>query len=472
MRAQETHGLIKEVRAIPFGKLLDGIKGDARDDIDDADATAWREKMLVSADTGGVNREEQIEEGPYYEMLVPQDKVRFVIGVKGVTIKEIIETSRCRVSVSKDGADDSKMSSVLIAPLRARERLYARPARVGEGEELEELPSGDVQLAVQLIRDSMDERKRTIKEGLFPGVVVRARVEKVMDFGAFVSLPNGKEGLVHISELDHDRVEAVTDCVDLGDELFVVVLSVDERGRTRLSLKDVDQDKGVFLGSLPSEAVSAGGSAELGAEYAVPNLPMRLDDKTLWPSLDETRAATGGERSRAGKTPADEGNQEGRREESKEEWMMRIRQQREKAVQEATAADDAQAQQAQQARQAAARATRAASAAARQQQQQQQPPPQTQRKGQGQVHVRPVREGAGGARLIADQDYRRDIPVVSGVGASALRQQALASAAPQAGGGLGGRGRGDAHAARAPVRSRPSVMRVRGALGVLLLLLV
>jgi polyribonucleotide nucleotidyltransferase len=67
---------------------------------------------------------------------------------------------------------------------------------------------------------------------IYPGVV-----KKIMDFGAFVEILPGTDGLIHISELEHHRVKAVTDVLKEGDEVTVKVLEIDRQGKIRLSRK-------------------------------------------------------------------------------------------------------------------------------------------------------------------------------------------------------------------------------------------
>ena len=71
-----------------------------------------------------------------------------------------------------------------------------------------------------------------------PGAIYNGKVTRLMDFGAFVEIAPGKEGLVHISRLDVKRTEKVTDVVNVGDEVMVKVLEVDEKGRLNLSRRD------------------------------------------------------------------------------------------------------------------------------------------------------------------------------------------------------------------------------------------
>ena len=70
------------------------------------------------------------------------------------------------------------------------------------------------------------------------GKIYKGKVTKIMDFGAFVEFLPGREGLVHISKLDHKRVEKVTDIVSEGDEIMVKLIEIDKQGRLNLSRKD------------------------------------------------------------------------------------------------------------------------------------------------------------------------------------------------------------------------------------------
>ena len=70
------------------------------------------------------------------------------------------------------------------------------------------------------------------------GKIYRGTVKKVVDFGAFVEIMPGTEGLVHISQLAKERVNKVTDVLNEGDEVMVKVLEIDKQGKIRLSRKD------------------------------------------------------------------------------------------------------------------------------------------------------------------------------------------------------------------------------------------
>ena len=64
-------------------------------------------------------------------------------------------------------------------------------------------------------------------------------MERIVDFGAFVQILPGKDGLLHISQIAEERVEKVTDFLEEGQQVDVVVLDVDQRGRIKLSMKEV-----------------------------------------------------------------------------------------------------------------------------------------------------------------------------------------------------------------------------------------
>jgi polyribonucleotide nucleotidyltransferase len=88
-----------------------------------------------------------------------------------------------------------------------------------------------------------EEAKRRIEQltaDVEVGSVYEGRVAKIMDFGAFVNILPGKDGLVHISQISDERVQSVADKLTEGDTVRVKVLEVDKQGRIRLSMKAVD----------------------------------------------------------------------------------------------------------------------------------------------------------------------------------------------------------------------------------------
>jgi polyribonucleotide nucleotidyltransferase len=75
------------------------------------------------------------------------------------------------------------------------------------------------------------------------GTIYEGKVAKIMDFGAFVNILPGKDGLVHISQISDERVENVSDKLSEGDIIKVKVLEVDRQGRIRLSMKAVTAEE-------------------------------------------------------------------------------------------------------------------------------------------------------------------------------------------------------------------------------------
>ncbi|GMQ96640.1 MAG: polyribonucleotide nucleotidyltransferase [Gammaproteobacteria bacterium] len=130
------------------------------------------------------------------------DKIRDVIGKGGATIRGITEETGATIDISDDGV--VKITSVdRAAGEEAKKRI--------------ELITADVEV----------------------GTIYDGRVAKLMDFGAFVNILPGKDGLVHISQISNERVERVSDKLSEGDIVKVKVLEVDRQGRIRLSMKAI-----------------------------------------------------------------------------------------------------------------------------------------------------------------------------------------------------------------------------------------
>ena len=70
--------------------------------------------------------------------------------------------------------------------------------------------------------------------------IYNGKVARIVDFGAFVTILPGKDGLLHISQIADERVESVTDYLSEGQEVEVVVLDLDQRGRIKLSIKEIE----------------------------------------------------------------------------------------------------------------------------------------------------------------------------------------------------------------------------------------
>ncbi|MBL8273170.1 MAG: S1 RNA-binding domain-containing protein, partial [Xanthomonadales bacterium] len=78
-----------------------------------------------------------------------------------------------------------------------------------------------------------------------PGAIYEGKVAKLMDFGAFVTILPGRDGLVHVSQISSERVEKVSDKLKEGDVVRVKVLEVDKQGRIRLSMKALQEEEAV-----------------------------------------------------------------------------------------------------------------------------------------------------------------------------------------------------------------------------------
>ncbi|MBI4798544.1 MAG: polyribonucleotide nucleotidyltransferase [Desulfarculus sp.] len=131
---------------------------------------------------------------------IPVEKIKDIIGPGGKIIRGIQMETGVKIDVDDDG-------TVRVAAV--------------DGD------SG--RLALQMIRDLTQEAEE--------GAVYEGKVVRIMDFGAFVEIMPGRDGLVHISELDHTRVRSVTDVLKEGDIVKVKVLGIDDRGKVRLSRK-------------------------------------------------------------------------------------------------------------------------------------------------------------------------------------------------------------------------------------------
>jgi polyribonucleotide nucleotidyltransferase len=160
-------------------------------------------------------RDEMRETAPRISVIhIPQDKIGLVIGPGGKTIREIVETTGTKIDIEDDG-------SVKIASADASAS----------------------QQAIDWIRGLTSEPE--------VGVIYTGKVVRVVDFGAFINFLGSQDGLCHISELKNERVGKVTDVVKEGDIVKVKVLSIDDRGKVKLSMRAVDQETGEELEVAP-----------------------------------------------------------------------------------------------------------------------------------------------------------------------------------------------------------------------------
>ncbi|MFT4247706.1 MAG: polyribonucleotide nucleotidyltransferase [Pseudomonas sp.] len=133
------------------------------------------------------------------------DKIREVIGKGGSTIQAITKETGTQIDIQDDG-------TIVIASVNA--------------------------IAAQAAKSRIEQ----ITSDVEPGRIYEGKVAKIMDFGAFVTILPGKDGLVHVSQISSERVEKVGDKLKEGDVVKVKVLEVDKQGRIRLSIKAVEEE--------------------------------------------------------------------------------------------------------------------------------------------------------------------------------------------------------------------------------------
>src|SRR3954451_14214177 len=188
-------GITEEIMKVALGQAKDGriyILGEMS-------------KALTNA------RAELGEYAPRIETFkIATDKIREVIGTGGKVIREIVEKTGAKVNIEDDG-------TVKVAS--------------ADGE--------SIKAAIKWIKSIASDPEL--------GQIYDGTVVKVMEFGAFVNFFGAKDGLVHISQLAANRVQKTSDVVKEGDKVKVKLLGFDDRGKTRLSMKAVDQTTGEDL---------------------------------------------------------------------------------------------------------------------------------------------------------------------------------------------------------------------------------
>jgi polyribonucleotide nucleotidyltransferase len=137
-------------------------------------------------------------------MKIHPDKIREVIGKGGSVIQAITKETGTQIDIQDDG-------TIVIASANA--------------------------IAAQAAKARIEQ----ITSDVEPGRIYEGKVAKIMDFGAFVTIAPGKDGLVHVSQISDERVEKVSDKLKEGDLVKVKVLEVDKQGRIRLSMKAVNE---------------------------------------------------------------------------------------------------------------------------------------------------------------------------------------------------------------------------------------
>lgn len=194
-------GTTDGITALQMDIKIDGI---TRDILEKALKQAKQGRLFILKEMNKAIEQPRSQVSEYAPIIttmkIKSEKVRILIGPGGKTIREITNSSGSRIEVDDVG-------TVTIAS--------------------SDKESADN--AIEMIREIIREAE--------VGKIYNGRVVKIMDFGAFVEIFPGTEGLVHISQLENTRVNKVTDVVKEGDEISVKVLEIDDRGKIRLSRK-------------------------------------------------------------------------------------------------------------------------------------------------------------------------------------------------------------------------------------------
>ncbi|CRK85619.1 Polyribonucleotide nucleotidyltransferase [Candidatus Providencia siddallii] len=145
-----------------------------------------------------------------YIIKINPDKIKDVIGKGGSVIRSLTEETNTTIEIEDNGT----IKIAAIDSFKAKE-------------------------AIRLIEKITAE--------IEVGRIYKGRVTRIVDFGAFITIERGKEGLVHISQIINKRIEKVSDYIKIGQNVFVKVLEIDRQGRIRLSMKDVISTENKYI---------------------------------------------------------------------------------------------------------------------------------------------------------------------------------------------------------------------------------
>lgn len=195
-------GTSKGITAIQMDIKIPGIN---RDILRDALEQARKGRLFILDKILSVISEPRPELSPYapriISMVIDPEKIRDVIGPGGKTIKKIIDETGAKIDIEDDG-------HVFIAAVNTE--------------------------AGEKAKQMIEKLTKEVEVGeIYMGKVIR-----IMNFGAFVEILPGKEGLVHISQLAEERTNKVEDVVSIGDQILVKVTEIDRQGRINLSRKE------------------------------------------------------------------------------------------------------------------------------------------------------------------------------------------------------------------------------------------
>jgi len=196
-------GTAKGITALQMDIKIDGITEEI---MDIALQQAHEARLHILEEMNKViatPRESLSENAPAMTTVkVHPDKIRDIIGKGGSTIRSIVEETGAEVDIDDDG---------LV-------RIYAE---------------------TNAAKDAAVARVLEITAEAEIGKIYKGKVASIVDFGAFITILPGKDGLLHISQIAQERVEKVSDYLEAGQEVEVVVLDVDQRGRIKLSIKEL-----------------------------------------------------------------------------------------------------------------------------------------------------------------------------------------------------------------------------------------
>jgi len=197
-------GTSEGITALQMDIKIDGI---TKEIMGSALAQAREGRLHILGEMGkvlSVSREKMSDWAPsIITMKIDPEKIREVIGKGGAVIRALTEETGATIDIENDGT--VRIASVDGSSGREAQRRI-------------ELITADVEV----------------------GRIYEGKVVRLMDFGAFVSILPGKDGLVHISQISNERVERVSDKLKEGDVVRVKVLEIDRQGRVRLSMRDLD----------------------------------------------------------------------------------------------------------------------------------------------------------------------------------------------------------------------------------------
>jgi polyribonucleotide nucleotidyltransferase len=205
-------GTVSGINALQMDIKIEGI---TKEIMEVALAQAKDGRLHILGEMGKViegHRSEMSEHAPrIIEIKIHPEKIRDVIGKGGSTIRAMTEETGATIDIGDDG---------LV-------KIFSVDKSAGE---------------------EAKRRIRLITADVEVGKIYEGKVVRLMDFGAFVQILPGRDGLVHISQICEERVQKVSDKLAEGDVVRVKVLEVDKQGRIRLSMKALEEQEGGLAG--------------------------------------------------------------------------------------------------------------------------------------------------------------------------------------------------------------------------------